>query len=312
MLKSILFGVAVGDALGVPVEFMSRQSISENPVTGMRGYGTYHQPAGTFSDDSSLTFCLAETIAAKGHLDLYDLSDRFQKWQSIGYWTAHGNVFDVGIATSQAIANLRQGVDPEKAGPDDVNSNGNGSLMRCLPAVVLFRDEDDAQRFEIARKVSSITHGHIRSVIACHVYLEMADVLMRGIEPKIAYDRIRTHLPEVFATLGVDAVEIARYDRIWNGDIPTLHVDEVSSSGYVVHTLEAALWCLLTTSSYRDCVLKAVNLGEDTDTVGAVAGGLAGIWYGFEQIPIEWVDALARKEDIEDLALRVEEVGRLK
>jgi ADP-ribosyl-[dinitrogen reductase] hydrolase len=130
-IKSVLFGVAVGDALGVPVEFNSRQTIHKNPVTDMMGYGTYNLPAGTWSDDSSLTFCLAEALTKE--FDLNTIGQNFVKWCYNNYWTPRGNVFDIGIATQQAIDRLAKGEQPDLAGGFDISSNGNGSLMRISP-----------------------------------------------------------------------------------------------------------------------------------------------------------------------------------
>jgi ADP-ribosyl-[dinitrogen reductase] hydrolase len=177
-IKSALFGVAVGDALGVPVEFKSRDTISENPLTDMLGYGTYNLPPGTWSDDSSLTFCLAEALTQG--FDLNTIGQNFVKWYHENYWTPHGNVFDIGIATREAIARLAQGEKPELAGGYDESDNGNGSLMRILPLIFYLVDKPINERFDITKKVSSITHGHIRSVIACFYYLEFAKQIIEG------------------------------------------------------------------------------------------------------------------------------------
>jgi ADP-ribosyl-[dinitrogen reductase] hydrolase len=164
-MKSVLFGVAVGDALGVPVEFKKRQTISNNPVTEMIGNGTYDLPAGTWSDDSSLTFCLAEALT-KG-FDLNTIGQNFVKWYHNNFWTPRGNVFDIGNATSQAIDRLAAGIQPDLAGGFDASSNGNGSLMRISPLLFYLLDKPVNERFEITKQVSSLTHGHIRSVISC-------------------------------------------------------------------------------------------------------------------------------------------------
>lgn len=167
--KDILFGVAIGDALGVPVEFKSRQTIAEKPVNDMSGFGTYNLPAGTFSDDSSLAFCLAEALTQE--FSMQKIAGNFVAWLNNNYWTPRGNVFDVGIATSRAIRRLQKGIKPELAGGMNVSDNGNGSLMRILPLLVYIKDKQLSERFQITKRVSSITHGHIRSVIACFYYV---------------------------------------------------------------------------------------------------------------------------------------------
>ena len=177
-IKSALFGVAVGDALGVPVEFKSRETISKNPVKDMIGYGTYNLPPGTFSDDSSLTFCLAEALTQD--FDLNSIAKNFVKWVDENYWTARGTVFDIGIATREAIDRLARGEQPDLAGGFEPSSNGNGSLMRILPLVFYIFDKPISERYQIIKEVSSITHGHIRSVIACFYYLEFARQIILG------------------------------------------------------------------------------------------------------------------------------------
>ncbi|MEP6949258.1 MAG: ADP-ribosylglycohydrolase family protein [Ginsengibacter sp.] len=174
--KDILLGVAVGDALGVPVEFKSRESIRENPVTSMIGFGTNNLPPGTFSDDSSLTFCLADALT--NDFDLKDIAQNFIKWRDNAFWAARGEVFDIGIATSQAIDRLKNGTHPGFAGGSDKFSNGNRSLMRILPLLFYLLDKPVNERYEITKQVSSITHAHIRSVISCFYYLEFAKQLL--------------------------------------------------------------------------------------------------------------------------------------
>jgi ADP-ribosylglycohydrolase len=301
--KDLLLGVAVGDALGVPVEFQSRELISKSPVTDMMGYGTYNLPPGTFSDDSSLTFCLAEALTQE--FNLQRVADHFVNWLLHGYWTADGHVFDVGIATSQAIDRLQRGFEPEFAGGTTEFDNGNGSLMRILPLVTYIKDKERFERFELTKKVSSITHRHIRSVLACFYYLEFARKLLEGATKFDAYDSLKTELSDFFSEQSIEPDEVRLFGRLLAGNIHELPRDEIKSGGYVVHTLEASIWCLLTTDSYASATLKAVNLGEDTDTTAAVTGGLAGLLYGFESIPAAWLHKLARRAYIEDLADRL-------
>lgn len=304
-IKAVLFGVAVGDALGVPVEFKSRETIRRNPVREMIGYGTYGLPPGTFSDDSSMTFCLAEALTQD--FDLNTIAQNFVKWNFENFWTPRGKVFDIGIATSAAIDRLAKGERPELAGGFDERSNGNGSLMRIAPLLFYIKDKSIEERYEICKLVSSITHGHVRSVIACFYYLEFARMLYDGGDKFQIYQNLKMLITEQLNKLLINPAEIALFERLLKKDIAELREEEIFSSGYVVHTLEASIWCLLTTGSYKEAVLKAVNLGEDTDTTGAVTGGLAGLLYGFENIPSHWITQIARYEDIENLAQRLAE-----
>ena len=302
-IKSALLGLSIGDALGVPVEFRSRDQIAKDPVTDMRGWGTYNLPAGTFSDDSSMAFCLAEALT--GDFDLSVIAHNFVHWYTENYWTPRGEVFDIGIATREAIGRLQKGVAPTEAGGSGEDSNGNGSLMRMLPLLFYIWEKPVEDRFAITQQVSQITHGHIRSVIACFYYLEFARGLLLKEDPKATYARLQTEVPAFLNAQQVPPAEIALFNRLLAGNIWEQAEDEIRSSGYVLHTLEASIWCLLTSDSYAEATLKAVNLGEDTDTMGAVTGGLAGLCWGFESIPADWLVQLARREDVEDLCRRL-------
>jgi ADP-ribosyl-[dinitrogen reductase] hydrolase len=301
--KDILFGLAVGDALGVPVEFQHRESLAENPVKGMRGYGTHGQPAGTFSDDSSLAFCLAEVLTTT--FDMDKIARKFISWLRDGYWTAWGSVFDVGMSTRNAIARLEAGCKPDSAGGINQNENGNGSLMRILPLVVHIKDMPVKTRFKLTCMVSSITHRHPWAIMACFYYLEFARLIIKGISKEEAYQQLKIELPLFLQSTSMDATTTSIYRRLLEGNIFEVDEQRIYSGGFVANTLEASIWCLMTTHSYTEAVLKAVNLGGDTDTTAAVTGGLAGLVYGYKSIPDDWMKTLARRDDIEDLGERM-------
>lgn len=296
ILQTILIGTAVGDALGVPVEFKPREMLKANPVTDMREYGSHHQPKGTWSDDTSLMLCLAESMVEG--IDINKLSQKFIAWKNDNLWTPHGWVFDIGIGTRIAIERLEDGMSPELAGGFDEMDNGNGSLMRILPLVLHIKDLDVEERYDWTKKVSSITHGHVRSVMACFYYLEFARKIIAGKDKFQAYNELQSEVSMYFESRTINPLEIQKFSRLLFEDISKVEEDNIKSTGYVIDTLEASVWCLLTTNSYKEAVLKAVNLGNDTDTTGAVTGGLAGLLYGVEQIPQEWLQVIARKEDI--------------
>lgn len=302
LIKNILFGVAVGDALGVPVEFETREKLKKDPVFGMRSFGTHHQPEGTWSDDTSLTLCLAESILEG--LDLQNLAHKFIAWKNDNYWTAHGWVFDIGIGTRIAIEQLENGINPEQAGGIGENDNGNGSLMRILPLILHTKELPIAERFQITKQVSSLTHGHIRSIIACFYYLEFAKQIIEGKDKFEIYQNLKTEVSDFLNEIKINPIEIEMYHRLLNGTIFELIEEDIQSSGYVVHSLEASIWCLLTTSTYAEAILKAVNLGKDTDTIGAITGGLAGLLYGFDNIPKHWLRNISRTEDIDQLIFK--------
>jgi len=193
-LKDLLYAVCVGDALGVPVEFESREYLKKNPVTKMGSGGVHDQGIGVWSDDSSLTFCLAESIV-EGY-DIHNLANKFIKWKNEGYWTATGEVFDIGNTTRQSIINLSNGIHPTLAGGFNEIDNGNGSLMRILPLVILLKDLPIGKQFDLVKEVSSITHAHNRSVISCFYYLEFALQIMEGKDKFEIYENLKITVSE--------------------------------------------------------------------------------------------------------------------
>ena len=299
-LQTILLSTATADALGVPVEFERREDLRKNPLTDMREFGTYNQPKGTWSDDTSLMLCLAENIVEG--LDLQNLAQKFIAWKNDNYWTANGWVFDIGIGTRIAIERLENGTPPELAGGFDEMDNGNGSLMRILPLVLYIKDLDIDQRYEWTKKVSSLTHAHVRSVMACFYYLEFAKKILEGKDKFQAYAELQSEMLHYFEKHLIDTNEIQKFSMLLTKDISTFNEAGIQSSGYVIYTLEASIWCILTTSNYKEAVLKAVNLGDDTDTTAAVTGGLAGLIYSIEAIPKDWLQMVARKNDIVTLS----------
>jgi ADP-ribosylglycohydrolase len=296
-----LMGLCVGDALGVPVEFTIRDQRVKSPVTKMLGYGTWNQPPGTWSDDSSLTFCLAESLC-RGY-SLETIADSFWRWYKSAYWTARGQVFDIGGTTHEAIMRLKQGVIPNQAGGKVENSNGNGSLMRILPMAYCHKTLTFGDLILRVHDVSAITHAHARSRMACGIYISIAVALLEGADPQAAYLQGLDKVQIIYSDPEF-LLEKPHFGRVLSGEIAQIPIEEIRSDGYVIDTLEASLWCLLNSLSYSEAVLKAVNLGGDTDTTAAVTGGLAGIYYGAENIPSEWINQIARKQDIINLANR--------
>lgn len=276
-----IMGLIVGDALGVPFEFKQRDTFHCEDMTGN---GTYNQPPGTWSDDSSMVLATIDSIANNhGGIDPHNIMDRFAYWLYLKEYTPYGVVFDVGNTTRAALDRYNSGKPWDECGGRTQFENGNGALMRILPmAFVKCYDQQITY-------VASLTHAHPISLGACLIYVDIAKDLIKGVPLDVSvYARGISSFPE--------------YNRL--RDLEQLTRDEIKSSGYVVDTLEAALWCLLHTNTYKDAVLTAVNLGSDTDTVAAVTGGLAGIIYGVggeSGIPERWINQLARKDYIEKL-----------
>lgn len=293
-IKSLLFGLAIGDALGVPVENKSREHLKKYPITN---YIKNDRPIGTYSDDSTLSFCLAESLI-NGY-DIEDIEEKMLKWFEKGYWSATGETFGIGNLTKISLYDLSQGIKHTEE-KYSIKANGNGSIMRIAPLIFYLKNKPLVFRTDTIIRVVTITHGHMISKLASIYYIELLIQLIENKNPKEAYK----YMQENFPVTPVSNEYISEFKRLLNEDIENSLETEIKTSGYVIDTLEASIWCLLTTNNYKDAVLKAVNLGGDTDTTASVTGALAGLLYGFNNIPKEWVEKLARNKDIEDLAIR--------
>lgn len=310
-IKGAMFGVVVGDALGVPVEFKSREELTACPVTGMLEYGTHDQPAGTWSDDSSMALCLMESLT-RG-LDYEDMAATYLRWADEGHWTAHGDVFDMGIATRKALVKYAHHVPALECGCDGKWDNGNGSLMRIMPLALYLHQtmgpcwNDEMDAYEIIHNASRITHGHPISLIACGIYCSIANEVLRGHDLEMAIYYGAEKAKAVYTKRQELSVFLPEFQNVTLSTLKELTIHSIRGSGYVLDTLTSSLWCLLHTDNFQSCVLQAVNLGEDTDTVGAVTGGLAALYYGLSAIPESWISILSHREDIETLCERFHE-----
>ena len=308
-----ILGVVTGDALGCPVQFQSRETVATHPVTGMRGHGTFDLPAGSWTDDSSLTLALLDSIRRRGTIDCADIMDNFVRWLDEGAFTPYGYAYDIGRGTMQAIERYKRDRDCERCGGTSDRDNGNGSLMRIMPAVLYCIDRGlgaDAA-VDTVHRVGSLTHAHIRANIGCGLYYFMVHAVLKG-EGSLP-ERLQRGLKAGFEWYGAhlpDDSELRFYDRLRDAEaFAALPAEQIRGSGYVVEALEAAVWSLLTTDSFEAALLRAVNLGEDTDTVAAIAGGLGGLYYGDEAIPKSWLEALQRLDWLEQMC-REPVVGR--
>lgn len=291
-----LYGAFIGDALGVPYEFRSRNVLKLNPCETFIAFGSHGQPMGTWSDDSSLMLATIDAIIDRYSLN--SIASRFVSWFTTGKFSPYGEVFDIGYTTREALTKYMRGYPPMQSGSRRTLSSGNGSLMRILPMAFMIRGKNEYIAYNIIDDVGSITHGSLDCLISCRFYCAFVKALMDGNLKEIAFELAKEYTKKYLRSIRDDT---DNFDRIMSDDFCTLDADQIQSSGYVVHTLEAAVWCFLNTSNYKDCVLKAVNLGDDTDTVASVAGGLAGVYYGMDDIPREWVHILSRTEELNEV-----------
>ena len=302
-VRSALLGFAVGNALGVPVEFSSREERVADPVIGMRGYGIRCQPPGVWSYDTGLTIATMESIARLKKIDAYDIMQNFVAWYEEDLFTATGHRFGIDFNTQRAIRAFLNGTPLAECGLGGTLSNSNASLARMLP-MVFYPYDCDILVSEALTKVgelSSMTHAHFVSIMACELYYMFAHELLEGKSPASALSNVSA-LAEKWYCDPAKAPMFGVYSRLLGKEFAYLPESEIQGTGYVVNTLEAVIWCLLNTNDYKSLVLKAVNLGDDTDTVAAIAGGLGGIIYGEDDIPVEWLSELKRREYLEEIA----------
>jgi len=287
-----LLGLAVGDALGTTLEFSGRDS--KPPLKDMIGGGPFGLRPGEWTDDTSMALCLACSLRDRGRLECRDLMARFVRWWRQGENSPTGRCFDIGLTTRTALARFERSGDP-MAGSRDPRTAGNGSLMRLAPVAVRWHADADSA-VAAAREQSATTHAAAAAVDGCAYF---AALLVEAIQ---GATKARVLAPRAFA----GAPEIAAIAAgSWNGKTR----DRIASSGYVVDTLEAALWSVAGATGFEAAVLTAANLGDDADTVAAVTGQLAGALWGAAGIPDRWRERLAWGARIEALATALFEMG---
>lgn len=294
--RGVLLGLASGDALGRPVEFNSPEQIERKHGTldEMVGNGAHGKPAGTITDDTELTLRIARSLDENGGFDGEDVARRFVEWYRSG-------PFDIGMLTADALRKIDYGVPWDEAGrecweerPEGQNA-GNGSVMRCAPYAVFYSDEEDRDRLvEVSKASSGITHADPRCTYGCAVLnLTIAGLLNGDNSPlKSALNHVSSEAPDEL----IEALE-----PVTRGH----GLDGLSNSGYVVDTLQTALHDALSAESAEDAIITSVNRGGDADTIGAVAGAVAGARFGVDELPERWLGEIDERDELEDLATRL-------
>jgi ADP-ribosyl-[dinitrogen reductase] hydrolase len=286
-VRGALLGLACGDAVGTAVEFSSRGSF--RPVTDMVGGGPFGLAPGQWTDDTIMALCLAESLLARGGFDARDQMERYVRWYLTGYMSPTGRYFDIGNTVRQALLRFRETGDPF-AGSTHPRSAGNGSIMRLAP-VVLFYFPDPEAIDHFAAESSRTTHGAEEAVAGCRILARILHGALRGLEKEALLESIP---PAEWMS--------PRLKELAGGGYREKDREMIRGSGYVVESLEAALWSFWTTGSFEEAILTATNLGDDADTTAAVCGQVAGAYYGESGIPEEWLERLWEGERIGALA----------
>lgn len=306
IVKDSLYGFIVGDAMGVPIEFEDREKLINKPVTSMLGYGSHDVEAGVYSDDTSMTLATMDSIIKQnGIINYNDIADKFCNWVNNNEYTATNKIFDIGMTTKYALIKyFNNKIDATMCGGTNINENGNGSLMRMLPIALycFYKNiKDDNEIFTLVKNSSSITHAHDISILGCYIYVRYVISLLETKNKISSYNFIK----KLDYSMFIEEVKL-EYSRILFSDISTLNINDINSSGYVVDTLEAVFWIVLNCSSYNESIIGAINLGGDTDTIGAITGSIAGILYGYDNISKRWISKLKNKDYIDEIIIKFE------
>ena len=300
-LKGAIYGLLVGDAVGVSYEFLLAEQLPAYDQIEMLPPNNFaktypHIPVGTWSDDGAQALCLLDSLLYKNKMDTEDFMKRICNWYQCGYMAVDFQVFDVGVQTAEAIRNYLSGVPLLQVANNDVLANGNGSLMRVLP-LAIWHQGSDIQLIEDAYAQSHVTHAHLRSKVCCALYCLWARSILNGLDIEAAWSDAVTKLRAYLKDKPDDLEQLEYYIR------PD-ELEKGTGSGYVVDCLKSARYALKQTT-YQDVIKTAIAFGRDTDTTACVAGGIAGLYFGFDSIPESWLAQLRAKDLVEPLLVKL-------
>jgi ADP-ribosyl-[dinitrogen reductase] hydrolase len=287
--RGSLLGLAVGDAIGTTVEFKARGSYPL--VTDMTGGGPFSLNAGEWTDDTSMALCLGASLIEKG-FDLNDQIQRYIKWCDDGYMSSNGRCFDIGMATRKALQNYRITGNPE-SGALHPNSAGNGCIMRLAPISIMYA-HDMRMAIHLSGEQSKTTHRAIECIEASKIF---GAILVRALNGSYSKEQVLIN-----KNAETDQISSIKLKQIDTGGYFNKNILDIRGSGYVVDSLEAALWCFYQTDNFKEAVLAAANLGDDADTTAAIVGQLAGAFYGEDDIPESWLNILVMRKEIGEMA----------
>ena len=301
-IRGGLYGLLIGDALGVPYEFNRPEDLPPMSCIEMIPPDSFaktyeHVLPGTWSDDGAQALCLLESLLDCRKLDINDFGDKLLGWLNEGRWAVGGVVFDVGNQTMRSLMAYANGMAPEKSGNIEPEGKGNGSLMRTLPLALWSKGSDKDLAVD-AHRQSAITHGHVCNQVCCAVYCLTAKYMLEGRTFAEALFRASDSLTEIYEDMTCEYIK----------ELKQLHLNEPltgNGTGYVVDCLKSTFMIMEKAASYEDAVRQAIALGNDTDTTACVTGGLAGIAFGFGGIPTRWLESLREKERVEELLAKL-------
>lgn len=316
-----IMGLVVGDAFGSPAQFLDREEFADDPITEMEYCECFNTPPGSWTDDSSMTIATLDSLIKEKGYNLDEIAKNFVRWLELGDFTPFGRAYDVGNSCYKGITNYERSKDAKTSGGNEEYDNGNGSLMRIMP-MCLYAYElqkrictSDNEVIQMIHEVSGITHRHLRAQMACGLYFYM----VKSILDNKAFDKglsmqqcLQQGIDAGLKYYGQDIrnlTEIAYYGRLFDlEELKNMSPELIRSSGYVIETIETVCYNLTNNDTYEGTLISTVNMGGDADTTGAIAGGLAGLYYGYESIPDRWITKLQRREYIEELCVQADKV----
>jgi ADP-ribosyl-[dinitrogen reductase] hydrolase len=288
-----LVGLAVGDALGTTLEFETRGTF--DPITDLIGGGPFKLNPGEWTDDTSMALCLAHSLSYRNGFDAKDQMNRYCNWYQYGYMSSTGECFDIGNTVSTALRSYLETGNPFSGSVDEYSS-GNGSLMRLAPIPMFYSEFDECIKY--AGESSRTTHGSAECIDSCRLFASLIYHAYRSSEKYEILDKNR-YEPYTGNVLAIS-----------NGSFLQKEYSELTGSGYVIESLESALWCFMHSMSFEECVLLAANIGNDADTTAAIAGQIAGAYYGIEGVSSRWLEKLAMKDEIIDIAEKLSNASK--
>lgn len=311
-MKTSILSFVLGDVLGLAIQFITRQSLEKklqnNSILEIIKNSNSNIPLGTWSDDTSLTLCTMASIVETKTINLKNISEKFCQWFQFGYMTPYGKAFDIGRTTFQTIVSAIENNRPILIGADRKDNNGNGSLMRILPVTMYCyaKKMNKSEIFETVKNISSLTHAHPISIIGCYIYTMVIFMILDGGDKEFilsSLKELKNHFPKEYEPF------LAEYDDIFSGKFVNKKAEEINAYGYVKDTLEAALWGFFNSHFIEDCILKILSLSGDTDTNGAVGGGLCGLYYGLRGLHIG--SNIIEQNDLSDLIVKKDDIIEL-
>lgn len=292
--EGALVGLAVGDAVGTTLEFKPRGTF--NPITDMEGGGPFRLRKGEWTDDTSMALCLANSLLTKKGFDPVDQMNRYCNWWRVGYMSSNGECFDIGGTVMQALDKYIEHSDPF-SGPTAEYSSGNGSLMRLAPIPIFYASNPELA-IKYAGESSRTTHGSAECIDSCRLFTNLI------LEACIATSKEEIFEQSTYQPYAPKVIEIS------NMEFLSKSYEELTGSGYVIESLESALWCFMNSQSFEEAILLSANIGNDADTTAAICGQIAGAYYGFSGIPEKWSSAIVMANEIKQWANELAMTGK--